>query len=87
MSALVTTTFADRPELEAAMWAMPDTWPVFMGHDEIAAALFLHVPSTSPHLCLVATEGEEVWPGRSAAPFALHTARRGTLPAGGWVAC
>ncbi|MET9018349.1 N-acetyltransferase [Actinopolymorpha sp. NPDC004070] len=78
------TTLADRPELEAAMWAMPDTWPVFMGHDEIAAALFHHVPSTFPHLCLVATDGDEVVARAFAAPFALHAERRGTLPTGGW---
>ncbi|MFD2082626.1 hypothetical protein SAMN05421678_11175 [Actinopolymorpha cephalotaxi] len=55
-----------------------------MGHDEIAAALFHHVPSTFPHLCLVATEGDEMVARAFAAPFALHTDRRGTLPAGGW---
>ncbi|GAA2756503.1 N-acetyltransferase [Actinopolymorpha rutila] len=84
MPDLVTTTLADRPELEAVMWAMPDRWPEFMGHDEIAAALFSQVSSTFPHLCMVATEGDEVVARAFAAPFILHTDRRGTLPDGGW---
>ena len=84
MPDLVTTTLAEHPELEAATWAMPDGWPEFMGHDEIAAALLRHVPSTFPHLCLVTTEGDEVVARAFAAPFTLHIERRGTLPAGGW---
>ena len=87
MTDVVVTTVAERPHLVDAMWAMPDTWPVFMGHDEIASALFLHVPETFPQTCLVATlgDGEEVVARGFAAPFALHTERRGgLLPGGGW---
>jgi GNAT superfamily N-acetyltransferase len=82
---VVITTYAERPEHIADALDMPDTWPAFMGHDQVAAALLLRVIETFPHLNVVATvDGVKVARGM-AAPFALHTERRrGELPAGGW---
>ena len=81
---IVITALADRPDLEPAMWRMPDSWPEFMGHDDTAAAYFGRVPSTFGHLCLVALDGDEVVARAFAAPFGLHGHRGGELPPGGW---
>jgi hypothetical protein len=79
------TTYADRPEYIPDAFAMPDAWPDFMRHDEVAAALLLRVIETFPQLNVFATiDGVQVARGM-AAPFALHTERRnGELPSAGW---
>jgi hypothetical protein len=81
----VISTYAARPEYISGAYAMPDTWPDFMRHDEVAAALLLPVIATFPSLNVLATlEGVQVARGM-AVPFALHTDRRkGQLPAAGW---
>jgi hypothetical protein len=85
MSEIVLSTVAERPEYTERVWDMPDTWPEFMRHDKVAAALFGRVVEAFPHLCVVATlDGRPVARGL-AAPFALHTERRGgVLPPDGW---
>jgi hypothetical protein len=82
---IVITTYADRPEHVPDAFDMPDSWPEFMGHDGVAAALLLRVIETFPHLNVLATiNGTQVARGM-AAPFALHTERRqGLLPSAGW---
>ena len=82
---VVITTYADRPEYIRDAFDMPDSWPDFMGHDEVAAALLLRVIETFPHLNVLATiDGVQVARGM-AAPFALHLERRkGELPSAGW---
>lgn len=42
---LYITTLAERPELKARLWSMPDSWPVFMKQDP-AANLFYPVAGT-----------------------------------------
>jgi GNAT superfamily N-acetyltransferase len=82
---VVITTYAERPEYIPDAFVMPDTWPDFMRHDEVAAALLGRVIETFPHLNLVATAGGEKVARAMATPFALHTDRRkGELPAAGW---
>jgi hypothetical protein len=82
---VVITTYAERPEYVRDAFEMPHTWPEFMGHDPVAAALLLRVIETFPHLNVLATvDGAQIARGM-AAPFALHTERRkGELPAAGW---
>lgn len=85
LSDVVISTYAERPEYIDGAYVMPDTWPDFMRHDEVAAALLLPVIETFPHLNVVATlEGVQVARGM-AVPLALRTGRRkGELPAAGW---
>ena len=82
---VVITTYAERPEYVRDAFAMPDSWPDFMRHDEVAAALLSQVIETFPHLNALATvDGVQVARGM-AVPFALNTQpRKGELPAAGW---
>jgi GNAT superfamily N-acetyltransferase len=82
---IVITTYADRPEYVRDAFDMPDSWPEFMGHDAVAAALLPQVIETFPHLNVLATIGGVQVARGMAAPFALHTERRqGVLPSAGW---
>src|SRR4051794_8311543 len=82
---LTITTLAERPELAAPMWGMPDNWPVFAVRDPVAVLLMHRVRDELPEYVLVATdaEGDVVARGFSV-PFALHTEGRGQLPDRGW---
>jgi GNAT superfamily N-acetyltransferase len=50
------TALADRPELAAAMWAMPSSWPEFMRHDPIGGLYYSHVESRFAEFVLVAQD-------------------------------
>lgn len=82
---LTITTLADRPELAAALTAMPDTWPEFIGNDPVGWAHYPRLASTFPAHTVVATDdaGEVVARGYSV-PFSLAAPGRGALPAAGW---
>jgi GNAT superfamily N-acetyltransferase len=85
MSELVVTTYEERPEYAADAFAMPDTWPEFMGHDEISYGYLPGLLQAFPHLNLVGTVDGRMVARALAAPIALHTERRrGELPSGGW---
>ncbi|MFI0239696.1 N-acetyltransferase [Streptomyces sp. NPDC016845] len=79
------TTLAERPELAAALWAMPDNWPVFAVRDPAAVLLMPRIRDELPEYVLVATDadGEVVARGFSV-PFALYAEERGELPDRGW---
>jgi GNAT superfamily N-acetyltransferase len=80
------STLADRPQLIPHINEMPDTWPEFMRHDQIANALLEHVVPMFPHLCVVATDEQGTVVARGlAVAFRLWLPERaGVLPAGGW---
>jgi GNAT superfamily N-acetyltransferase len=82
---LTVTTLAERPSYAPDLFAMPDSWPDFMRYDLIAAAYFGRVLEAFRHLCVVATVDDVPVARGLAAPFALHTERRGgVLPPDGW---
>ncbi|MGW2340322.1 N-acetyltransferase [Streptomyces sp. NPDC001661] len=82
---LTITTLAERPELALAMWTMPDTWPVFIGHDACAATFLRRIWQELPEYAFVATDTEGAVVAKAySVPFALHGEGRGALPDGGW---
>jgi len=50
------TTLADRPDLDGATWALPNTWPEFMRQDPVADRLFGQIPQRWPQLQLIGLE-------------------------------
>lgn len=82
---LAITTLAERPELRASLWSMPDTWPTFMGHELVRGESSDWIASELPEHVLVATgsDGELVARAMSV-PFVLDTEGRGELPPTGW---
>ncbi|ANW21632.1 acetyltransferase-like protein [Streptomyces clavuligerus] len=85
-ASLTITTLAQRPELQGAMWEMPDTWPAFMDEDPVGWACFSRVCTDFPDHVLIATDdaGGEVVARCFSAPFRLAAEGRGELPGGGW---
>lgn len=85
MTQVTITTLAERPELASRIYEIRDRWPVFMGQDKLANALFHQVASTFPEHCVVATteDGTLVARGRSI-PFAADGPGRELYPEGGW---
>ncbi|MEV6649348.1 N-acetyltransferase [Streptomyces sp. NPDC051219] len=82
---LKTTTLAERPELQGAMWQMLDTWPTFMLKDPVGWLLIGRIVAELPEYVLVTTdENDEVVARAFSVPFALKKDGRGELPPGGW---
>ncbi|MFJ8825723.1 N-acetyltransferase [Streptomyces sp. NPDC102467] len=82
---LTITTLAERPELAAPMWGMPDNWPDFAVQDPVAVMLMPRVRDELPEYVLVATDAEGAVVARGfSVPFALHAEGRGQLPDRGW---
>jgi GNAT superfamily N-acetyltransferase len=82
---LTVTTLAERPELAAPMWGMPDNWPVFAVQDPVAVLLMPRIRDELPEYVLVATDaGGAVVARGFSVPFALRAEGRGELPDRGW---
>ncbi|MCQ4212695.1 N-acetyltransferase [Streptomyces longispororuber] len=82
---LTITTLAERPELAVGMWTMPDTWPEFIAHDRVGAALLRWAWQELRDYAFVATDPAGTVVAKAySVPFALHAEGRGTLPDGGW---
>ncbi|MFC7383878.1 N-acetyltransferase [Sphaerisporangium rhizosphaerae] len=78
------TTLAERPELESRLWAMPDSWPVFMKEDPVADLFYPVVGAEYAEFALVAEDRDQ--PGELvarafSAPFLLEGDE---LPDDGW---
>ncbi|WP_137988921.1 N-acetyltransferase [Streptomyces vilmorinianum] len=79
------TTLAERPGLQAQMWAMKDLWPEFILNDPIGWSHFPRIVAELPEYVLVATDAEDNVVARAfSVPFRLHAEGRGELPATGW---
>lgn len=78
------TTVAERPQLRDALYAMPDSWPEFVLHDQVGWAHFGRLADTFPELTLVGTDDGEVVVRGFSVPFAIAAPDREQLPATGW---
>ncbi|MFD4139084.1 N-acetyltransferase [Streptomyces sp. NPDC058572] len=82
---LTITTLAERPELQAPMWQMIDTWPEFVTNDPVGWAYIGRIVAELPEYVLVATDPEGSVVGRAfSVPFQQAAEGRETLPDGGW---
>lgn len=76
---------ADRPDLAAAMWGMPSSWPEFMKQDPISNLYYLNVEARFAAYTLVAFEAgdgaDEVVGLAHSVPFVRGDAE---LPDDGW---
>lgn len=75
-------TLVERPELLAAMYAMPKSWPAFMYHDPVAR-LMSRLPTSFPELQFAALDGDEVVGIVTAASFGWD-GDPASLPDRGW---
>lgn len=77
-------SLAERPDLTAAMWAMPSSWPRFMLQDLVAEVLYRRITEDFPASQLVALDEDGEPVGRvNTIPFAW-TGEDGDLPDLGW---
>jgi hypothetical protein len=82
----VTVTFVslqERPDLVAAMWAVPNPWPRFMLQDLVADLVYDLMPVRYPELQLLALDAEQVLARLNAVPFRWSGADA-DLPELGW---
>jgi GNAT superfamily N-acetyltransferase len=79
---LTISTLGDRPDLAAAMWAMPSSWPEFMRHDPIGGLFYGNVETRFSEFVLVAhDDAGEVVACAYSVPFVLGD---NALPDNGW---
>jgi len=79
---LTISVLADRPDLAAAMWDMPNSWPEFMRHDPIGGLFYGNVEARFAEFVLVAQDEQgEVVACAYSVPFVLGGE---PLPANGW---
>lgn len=76
------SVLAERPELAAGLWDMPNSWPEFMRHDPIGGLYYAHVETRFAEFVLVAQDDAgEVVAGAYSVPFVLGD---DALPDNGW---
>ena len=77
-------TLAERPDLAAPMWDMPNGWPEYMQHDPFGDVFFARLPEVFPEWQLVALNGDGEVVGKvNAIPFAW-AGTDADLPDRGW---
>jgi hypothetical protein len=77
-------TAAERPDLVAAMWAIPSTWPEFMFGDAVANVFYPQLANVFPEHQLMAIDNAGSVIGRvNSVPFAWSGADE-ALPNRGW---
>lgn len=77
-------TAAERPDLVAAMWAMPSSWPTFMLKDPVARLFYPRLVETFPQYQLLAVDAQNDVIGRiNSVPFPW-AGSDDELPARGW---
>ncbi|MBH5334738.1 N-acetyltransferase [Streptomyces pactum] len=78
------TTLAERPSLTPGIYLIDESWPVFVAHDLVAAALWSRVAEDFPEYCVVATEGDRVVARGLSVPFNGAAEGREETPDQGW---
>ncbi|MET7316082.1 MULTISPECIES: N-acetyltransferase [Streptomyces] len=81
---IVITSLAERPSLVPRIYDITHTWPEFIAHDQVGAALLHQVPGEFPDHCVVATDGERVVARGLSVPFDAHGDGRVPTPDTGW---
>ncbi|SFO59691.1 hypothetical protein SAMN05660359_04592 [Geodermatophilus obscurus] len=81
---LEVVSLAERPDLTAAMWSMPSSWPRFMLQDLVAEVLYRRIAVDFPEYQLLALDDGGELVGRvNTIPF-VWTGQDDDLPDLGW---
>ncbi|MGI9098836.1 MAG: N-acetyltransferase [Solirubrobacteraceae bacterium] len=79
-----TVTLDERPDLIAAMWAMPHTWPAYMHEDPVSNVFFGRIAEAFPECQLVGLDEHGAVVGKvNSVPFAW-VGTDDDLPERGW---